>query len=258
MRTFYNPTASFESSLLFDGQGFFPARANMRCESKFISQSSHLVVIIALVQTESLRIFLGWIGTRYLNVLQRFANHFHIVSISAFHCYANWHARSFGKQTSLGTVFRSVCRIGPGFFPRLTGLYSWLRPSIAKTNSNPLIRRNSAIPAPRIPEIPLHPPILESAGMPKSKNRYPSHPAHSIDNLCEERKEWRPSRHGLAPEDCGLHSDAAWAEAKVVPFDSRDHREHASHRPLLLIPFYPPMKKFAFIGGFVHIRGLLK
>ena len=55
MRAFDNPPPGFEAHLLLERLGFVPSRPDMRGQAKLWQPVSHLVIVIAFLQAQSLR-----------------------------------------------------------------------------------------------------------------------------------------------------------------------------------------------------------
>ena len=253
MCAFNYPSSCFETSLLLDRLGLFSAALYMPRESEFLIQLPHFVVIVAFVFANILRIFFRGFRPLYLNVLQCFANHFHVMPIGSFNRHADRNAVRFGQHASLCSVLPTVRRIWTCFFPRPTALLTLRRPSQAMTNPACQDPRNRVIPVARIPERRRLQPTPEIADRQRSKNRCPFHPMNSIDTPCEEHTELHSSHPDPALADYGNPTDAVCVAEATAPFDSTTHRECTSHHFLQPNPLLSPPLSMKGIGCFQRL-----
>src|SRR6266487_1579092 len=131
MRPFHHPAACFEPRLPLDRPGFFPTWANVGRKAKFAQDVTHLLVVVALVETHPLRLLLGRLRTLDYDALDGRSHQLHIMAIRSLNRQANRHPMPFGKQAPFHPTLAAIGRIGAGFFPRPTGLWSSLHPSRA-------------------------------------------------------------------------------------------------------------------------------
>ena len=151
---FHYPTSSFETGLPFDRLSFLTACFYVSRIAKLLYQITHRVIIIAFVQTHTLRFSLASLRTLYRDTLQRSFGQLAIMPIRPSNRQANRHAAGFSKQTSFYAFFGPIRRVWARFFPHLMELWSWPRPWIAKTNRCLSIRRSFPRPFPRVYETP--------------------------------------------------------------------------------------------------------
>ena len=189
----HNPATSLEACLSFDSLSFLTACFYVGRIAKLLYQITHRVIIITFVQTHTLRISLAGLGTLYRNTLQSSIDQFAIMPIRSINHQTNRYAIGFSKQTSFDAFFGPIRRVWAGFFPHLMGLWSWLRPWIAKTNRCLSIRRSLPRPFPRVPGTRLRGTTLETASGLCYWNKYRSRLGHSIDNRFAAQKIFRPS-----------------------------------------------------------------
>src|SRR5678816_1466922 len=53
MRAFHHPAPRFETGLLLEGLGFFPACPDVGSEAKLLQEVSNFVIVIAFIQAQS-------------------------------------------------------------------------------------------------------------------------------------------------------------------------------------------------------------
>ena len=110
----------------------------------------------ALVHAHALRFVSSRFWPINWNTLDCFTDHFEVVSVGTVDCEANWNSISLRKQTSLGSAFCAVGRIGAGFFPHPAAPLTSRHPSITKTSRSRLKIRTQIIRDARI--LKTHPP----------------------------------------------------------------------------------------------------
>src|SRR5262250_2945887 len=81
MRALHHPSAGFETRFFLQGLGFFPPGPHMRREAKLLQEVSHLVIVIALLQTQPLRRVWRRVGSLYSDLLDSLARHFEIMAM---------------------------------------------------------------------------------------------------------------------------------------------------------------------------------
>src|SRR5579859_6577934 len=85
MRPFHDPPTRFEACFSLDGFGLFPTRANMSGEPKFAQDLTHLLIVIARIQTHPLWLLLRRLGARDDDRLDGRTRQFHVMPIGAFY-----------------------------------------------------------------------------------------------------------------------------------------------------------------------------
>ena len=73
MRALHHPSAGFETNFLLQCLGFFPPCTNVGREAKLLQEVSHLIIVIAFLQTQPLRRVWGRGGPLYgdLSIVSR-------------------------------------------------------------------------------------------------------------------------------------------------------------------------------------------
>jgi hypothetical protein len=128
MHLLHDPALRRETGLPFDSLGFFASCANLGSTAELCHTSADLVIVIAFVQTEPLRMFVG--RCRPLDDQGRngLASQLPIMPMGSGDNDAKRDAVSFGQDAALYSPFATICRIGSGFFPRPTEPWSLLHP----------------------------------------------------------------------------------------------------------------------------------
>src|SRR5205085_378916 len=128
MRPFHYPTPRFEARFSLDGFGLLSSWANMGGKAELTQDIAHLVVVVAFVQAHPLRLLLAWLGTVDDDAFDGRSHQFHIVAIGALNRQTDWQTVPLGEQAAFHPALAPIGRIGAGFFPRPTGLWSSPRP----------------------------------------------------------------------------------------------------------------------------------
>jgi hypothetical protein len=124
MRTLNDPTSRPFANFGFEFFGFLAAPTKMRREAKVKQDGTHLIIIIAGIQTEVLWLVSGRFGPLNDDADQSFFDQFHIVPIGASDGQPDRYAMTLGQQATLHASFTAVRRMGADFFPRPTVLWS--------------------------------------------------------------------------------------------------------------------------------------
>lgn len=144
MRALDHPPSRFKARLTFDALGFLTSRPNMRRESKLFQDGADFLIIVALVQTHSLRTLLSWARSVHRQTIHGLFHQLHIMPIGPRNDQADRHAVSFGQQTAFDPAFAAVGRIGSRFFPHRVALSSALHPS--STSASPALSAHQTFP----------------------------------------------------------------------------------------------------------------
>jgi len=214
MRPLHNPAAGLESSLMFNSLRFFATRTNMSSIAKLFHQVSYLTRIITFIKAHTLCFPFSRLRPFYRNTLYRRLGHFAIMPISSVNRQANWHTRTFSKQTAFNAFFSPVSRVRPCFSPRQAGLWSWRHPSIAMTSQYLSTHHNLPEPSSRVSEKSRLLSIPENANEPYCWNKYQFHSRRSIDSRFVTRKEPRPLPCDPALSVC-RHQNDGYSDAWV-------------------------------------------
>ncbi len=208
---FSHPAVSLEARGTPDQLCFLTARANMRRELEFLRQITHFVIVIPFVQAQVLRPVPRRPRSFHGNAFDRLPRKLEVVDVGSRHGQSYRNTVRLGEQTSLGTGFGSIRRVGAGFFPRPGGPWSSPRPCSAKTSSTPSVRHTLPIHPATISETRRPASIPETADGPLNSNRSPWRSRRSIGSRFGPQKESHPS-----PSD-------PFAEADPAPAGPRSH-----------------------------------
>lgn len=121
VRPFDYPTSSFETRILLSFLLFLATRLDVRDISAAFGRPTQLQIVVALVTAEMLsRLLLGRRPSNH-NRIQRGAELFHVVPVSARERDRQRDAVRVGEQVPLGAQFTSICRVFADLIPPLTG-----------------------------------------------------------------------------------------------------------------------------------------
>jgi hypothetical protein len=121
MRSFYHPTACFEASFPFDRLGLFSPWTNVGRKAKLVKDVAHLLVVIALVSAHPLGVLLARLRPVDDDTLDAGAHQLHVMALRPFNHEADWDSLPLREQAAFHPAFAAIARMGPGFFPHLTG-----------------------------------------------------------------------------------------------------------------------------------------
>src|SRR5215510_807722 len=192
MRALHHPSAGFETSFFLQCLGFFPPGPNMSRETKLLQEVSHLVIVIALIQTQPLRRVWSRVGSLYSDLLDSLACHLEIIAISAVHSQTDGHATAVGEEAAFGAALAAVGRILTHLFPPREELWSSRRPLRAMPSQYLAGRRIPQGPVPTRPQRRPLPPTLGTGGGRSCWNRCRSRSARSTDSPCVVQRKWHP------------------------------------------------------------------
>jgi len=258
MRSFHNPSPSFETSLSFNGLGFFSSRTNMSCITKLFYQISDLARIITLIKTHTLGTSFSRLRPFHRNTFYCCLYHFAIMPIGTVNRQANRDAGCFGQQTAFNAFFSPVRRVWACFFPRPAGLLSWRHPSTAMTSQSLLTHHNFPEPLPRVSEKLRLLSTPEIVSGPYCWNKYRSHSMRSIGSRFAIRKIFRPLPCDPALLVCRRQSDVCLdALAATAQFFSITRLKFCI---CSLFSFFSSLNPFKGISAFEYIghSGLIR
>lgn len=122
MLPFHHPSACFEPRLPLDRLGFFPAWANVSRQAEFAQDVTHLLVVVAFVETHLLRLRLGRLRTLDDDALDGRADQFHVMTVRSKSHQADWDSMPLREQAAFHAALAAVGGIGAGFWARF-GLF---------------------------------------------------------------------------------------------------------------------------------------
>jgi hypothetical protein len=94
------------------GSGFLTPRSDMGRKSKFSQDIADLLIIIALVQRDPLRVLFCWLRAFHHKAFKGLTHHFHIVPIGALNGQPHGDAMPFSQQAALDATFGPVSGVG--------------------------------------------------------------------------------------------------------------------------------------------------
>ena len=146
MDSCHDEASRFEASFSLDGLGLFPARTHMGGKTKFSSGGVHLVVILSFVQTHSLWMGLGGLGTLDDDAFDGRGHPFPSMAVRPLDHRANRHAMSLRQHAAFDAPLPRSVGLGPVFSPPNGALV--IAPSIeSQSHSIPQLSSNCSTPA---------------------------------------------------------------------------------------------------------------
>jgi hypothetical protein len=112
-----HPAARLESGLALDRLRLFATRANMRGEPELLRELPDLLVVVALVEAELLRVAPRRFGLLYGNALDGFPGELEVIAVGAIDREAERDAGGVRQDGTLRSLLGAVRRIRAGFFP---------------------------------------------------------------------------------------------------------------------------------------------
>src|SRR5215212_5603733 len=216
VRPFHHPTPRLVARFPLDRLRFFPTAANVGGVAELEQQVPHFLVIIALIQAQSLRLLGGWFRTRDRDALQGRLRQFEVVAVRPVHDQAQRDATPVGEQAALHPPLRPIGGIGTGFFPRPRAPWSSPRPWPATPSRCRRVLRSltSRLPTSGRRRRPRPTPGSGDGHYYWSRCRWRS--GHSIGSQSAARREWRSSPGAGRPADCGSLTGAVCRAAAAV------------------------------------------
>lgn len=218
VRAFHHPAAGAEARFSFERDCFFTPGADVGGEAKLGHDVTHVLVVIAFVQTPPLGGFGGGFGARHPHAFQGFAGQLQVMSVGTGHRQAHRHAVPLGQQAALDSGLAAIRRMGTGFFPRRAGPWSSPRPSAARPRRSLATRQTARCPLARGPETPPLPPPPGTDRAPLNARLIRSDPGLAMGSPCAARRRWQPRRLDPVDGDARRQNDAcSLAPAAAVP-----------------------------------------
>jgi hypothetical protein len=135
--TLHDPAPGFESRCVLDRLGFFAPRPDVRGESEFLDDLPHLIVVVAFIQTQSLRLFRSRLGPLDLERLQSAPDQLHVVAVGPLDHHGQRQPRASVSRLRLTPCLPRSVGFGPVFLSQPGALWSWRRPSPARPSRCP-------------------------------------------------------------------------------------------------------------------------
>jgi hypothetical protein len=117
MRALHHPPPGFETCLVLQGLSLRAPRSDGRREPELVQQVSHLVVILAFVQTQPLRGFGGGVRPFHRYAFDGLARQLAIMPIRAGYGQPEWHATAVGEDAAFGAQLAAVRGVLAHLFP---------------------------------------------------------------------------------------------------------------------------------------------
>src|SRR6516164_3502044 len=207
MGPFHNPAPRFIASLAFDLLGFLTPRLDMGCETEFLEQLTHLIIVIPLIHTHAVRLLRGGLGAYDGNTLQRCFDQLHVVAVGAVDGQPHGNALPLDQQAAFDALLGAIGGVFARLFPPRGVPWSCTRP--CSTNSSRCLS-SSRIPA-TLPSTsgrrPRPQPTVGSGHGRWTRGKRPWHRALSTDSQCGARRKWHPYRHGREWAACRRQRD---------------------------------------------------
>jgi len=140
-RPFHYPTSSFEARILLSFLFLLPARLDVRDVAATLGRPAQLWVVVALIAAEMLARLLHGRRSSHHNRIQRRAEAFHVVPVSARERDRQRDAVGIREEVPLGAQFAPVGRVFSDLVPPFTGAETiapssdWKRQSIPRRSS---------------------------------------------------------------------------------------------------------------------------
>lgn len=221
MGTLDHPSPGFKSRAALDGLSLLSASTDMRRISKLVDQISHVIVVVAFIQAQTLGRTIRRLWARNRNAFQGFFHHPHVMAVGPINSQTHRNTGGFTQHASFYAAFGSVRRIWPGFFPRPAGLWSWRHPSTVTTSSGLSVHRTPATPVSIISETRPCLSTPENGNEPLSCCKFPYRSMRSTGFPSVKRKRFRSlpldhSRAAVRPQT-GAYSYVSAAASRFSP-----------------------------------------
>src|SRR6266498_3011057 len=226
---FHNPSARPLARLLSQLLRFFSSRLDVGGEAKFHQRLPHFVEVVALVQAHPLRLFFRRGGTLYHYALDGLSHQLHVVAVSSIYSYSHRHTMSFSQYATLHPALTPVSRIGAGFFPRPTVLWSSPRPCSTTPTLYLSVHRTAALPLPTASGTPLLLPTAESGHERWNERTGRSGRGQPIGSRYAARRIWHRHIGDQAREVCRHRNDGCFdARARAAQALPTTHQIHGT------------------------------
>jgi hypothetical protein len=232
MRPFHHPAPRLVPRLPLPCLRLFATRAHMGREGELRHQLPDVVVVIALVQTQTL--LLAGFGQVAMDrdAAQRRLDQLLVVAVGPVDGQADREAVGLDQQAALGPEFAPVGGVFARLFPPRAEPWSWPRPAPTSASPVPATGHTPPALAPRVSRRRPPRPIPESGGAPSSWNRCRWPSGRPTGSRCGARRRWHPWPADRARAGCDSRGDAACGAAGAVRGVATASRGCASrHRP---------------------------
>jgi len=249
VRALNYPATRFKTNCPFDCLGLFSSGFDMSRIKKLLNQRSDIIIIIAFIKAQVLRVPQTWLRSLYSNTFYGSLNHLHVVTISPVNGNANGDSSTLTQKASFNAFFGPVGRVWPCFFFRPTGLWSWSHPWTAMSNQCLARHHTATTPCSIIAEKHLHVSIVETTGVPRNCDISLWRSRHSTGILCAKQKISRPLLSVAEQLVCDSQADAVCREATRVQSFPITHLVFATYHLQLVLSLW--------LFSFFWLRGYL-
>ena len=216
------------------GEGLFflplsASAANVRCVSVPSHQLLNFSKVIALVQTQMLRLPRSGNRTLCHHRFECRLNHLHVVAVGSIHTHPYGNTVTLSQQAAFGPLLAPVRRVGPSTLTPRAEPLSWLHPLPATANLFHAARRIQITPASIAPRRLRR---LANAGIDHaqcSEHRTPE-ARLSTGSRSAARRRFHPCTGGQV-STASRPSDPSPPQAATAQSSPTGHRESANHCP---------------------------
>jgi len=169
----------------------------------------NFVIVIAFVQTQTLRLLRRGCGPFGWYAVQRGLDQLHVIAVGAVYRQSYWDAIGLDQQAAFDTLFGPVRRVFACLFPPREVPWLCTRPCSPRTSRCPLSRRRPTARLPTWLERRQPRPIAGSGRVQWTRDRRAWHRVLSTGSQCATQTRWPPYRPdrgfavGLRQSDAG-------------------------------------------------------
>jgi hypothetical protein len=192
MHPFHHPPPRFAACLAFEGLHLFAPAADISGKAKLAYGLPHVLVVIALIQTQALRVLGGWRGMSHRKAVDRHPHQLHVLAIGPRDCQSNGDAGRLCQHATCDACLAAIGGVGAGVFPRPAGPWSVPHPCSASPSLSPSHHPTTPARPPRTARTRPRPPMLATADARWSPRRGPSYPGPSTGppSATQRRCHW--------------------------------------------------------------------
>src|SRR5512143_432109 len=229
MTAFYDPPAGFLASLARRRRGGHATGSNVRRETELWQDGPYLLVVVAFIQAQPLRLVVGRYGALDQEALKGGSHQFHIVTVRPLNSQPDRHSLPLSQETPFDSAFAPVGRVGACLFPPQGGLCSSRHPYSTTPNRCPAIRQSVRRRLARASETRPPPPIRKSDHGRWIWRTMRSASTPPTGSPCVAHRKWH--RHTDEPKSAGArrpNGACSRAPATRVPAPSTTRRRGES------------------------------
>src|SRR5512143_128553 len=192
MTALHHPSARSLTGLTGEILGLRTARPNMSRETELLQASSHLIIVVALVQAQALRLVVCRFWPPDHEALESGPHPFHIVAVRPIDHQADRNALSLCQQTALDAALAPVGGVRSCLFPPQGGLWPSPHPYSTMTNRCRATHRNVRRRLARALETRQPPPARKNDHGPWIWRTTESGSGPPTGSPCAARRKWHP------------------------------------------------------------------